>query len=309
MSFDYNPNTDIPSLEGRSIFITGGTSGLGAASALHFAKHNAARIYISGRNAKNAESISGQIRDSGSNTEVVFIECDLSSLSSVKGAAERLLSQTPIPELDILMCNAGIMSRPAGLTADGYEVQFGTNHLGHALLIRKLLPLLDRTAREGRDARIIILSSSGYALHPRGGILFDSLESTQEFWIGGPWQRYGQSKLANLLYAREMAGRYPHLTVVAVHPGYVATGLVNNMSWKERLITLALFWWVLIQPHEGSYNQIWAATAPRQTLMNGAYYEPVGRLGVEKLDETARDEDGRLARALWNWTEEALKGL
>ena len=163
--------------------ICSGTNGLGAQSAIHLAKHNAAHIYISGRNAQSAEKIIAQIRDSGSKTDVKFIECDLASLSSVKTAAEAFVSQAP--HLDILMCNAGIMAKPKSLTTDGYELQFGTNHLGHALLVKKLLPLLEETSIAGGDARIVILTSEGMFLHPKGGIIFDDLKTTQDFLIGG----------------------------------------------------------------------------------------------------------------------------
>ncbi|KAB8079686.1 hypothetical protein BDV29DRAFT_187020 [Aspergillus leporis] len=187
----FNPDSDIPDLSGQVIFITGGMAGLGAESVIQLAKHSPARIYLSSRNAKTAEVIIKQI----------------------------LLTKET--RLDVLMCNAGIMAQPPGLTKDGYEVQFGTNHLGHALLIHKPLPLLQRTADTGADVRIVIPTSVGYRLHPCGGIIFDALKTTQDFGAFGRWRRYGQSKLANLLYAREFSRRYPATTTVSIHPGVV----------------------------------------------------------------------------------------
>ena len=105
------------------------------------------------------------------------------------------------------MCNAGIVAQPPSLATDGYELQFGINHLGHALLIRKFLPLLQKSSKEGIDPRIVILTSDVWMLHPKGGIVFDKLKTVQHFWLGGPWRRYGQSTLANLLYARELSRR------------------------------------------------------------------------------------------------------
>ncbi|KAJ5890293.1 hypothetical protein N7504_011103 [Penicillium tannophilum] len=308
MPLEYNPDMDIPDLAGQSIFITGGTGGLGAYSAVELAKHNPAHIYISGRNLKRAQSIITQVQSNKTSnvTKVTFIECDLSSLSSVQRAAEQFLSRTPSPRLDTLMCNAGIMTRPPATSKDGYEIQFATNHLGHALLIRKLLPLIENTASEGGHGRIIILSSSAWALHPSGGIQFVRLRTGQDFPVGGPWQRYGQAKLANLLYARELARRYPHLMCVSVHPGIVETGLFDEMSFKNRILMYLAFWWVMVQPHQGAYSQLWAATRPKEELVNGCFYLPVGKLGDGNLGRKAKRGKGTLAQKLWDWTEDVL---
>ncbi|KAJ5923346.1 hypothetical protein N7454_008591 [Penicillium verhagenii] len=301
--FNFNPDTDIPDLSGKTIFITGGTNGLGAQSAIHLSKHNPAHIYISGRNAQKAEKVISQIRDSGSRTEVTFIESDLASLESVKAAADKFTSQTN--RLDILMCNAGIMAQPPGLTKDGYEVQFGTNHLGHALLIKKLLPLLETTSNEGGDARIIILTSQGLLLHPSGGIAFSDLKTVQDCLFPGAWRRYGQSKLANLLYARELARRYPGILSVPIHPGVVATDLVASQGFLDKAVIYGTSAGKLLKPEQGAYNQCWAATVARAGVTNGAYYEPVGKEKESRLDKTAKDDS--LAGRLWDWTEEALK--
>ncbi|KAK4867630.1 hypothetical protein LT330_001140 [Penicillium expansum] len=299
MPLDYNPETEIPDLTGKSIFITGGTGGLGAASAIHLAKHNPSHIYISGRNATSAEKVIKQIHKDTPNLAVTFIKFDLSSLSSVKEAAERFTSQHRT--LNILMCNAGVMALPPSTTVDGYELQFGTNHLGHALLIKKFLPLLEATT----DPRIVLLTSQGWGLHPRGGIIFDKLKTPQNISFGGPWVRYGQSKLANLVYARELARRFPGITSVSVHPGVVGTGLVDGLGIKEKMLVYALSWWRMLQVHEGAFSQTWAATVDKAEIRNGGYYEPVGKLENRKLDAAARDEV--LAERLWDWTEEALK--
>ncbi|KGO76860.1 Permease, cytosine/purine, uracil, thiamine, allantoin [Penicillium italicum] len=277
------------------------TGGLGAASAIHLAKHNPSHIYISGRNATNAEKVIKQIHEDNPKLAVTFIKCDLASLSSVKEAAERFTSQHPT--LNILMCNAGIMAQPPSTTVDGYELQFGTNHLGHALLIKKLLPLL----KASTDPRIVLLTSQGWGLHPCGGIIFKKLKTAQNISFGGPWVRYGQSKLANLIYARELAKRFPDITSVSVHPGIILTGLDNNLGIKEKMLVYALSWWRIMQPHEGAFSQTWAATVDKAEIWNGGYYEPVGKLANGKLDSTARDE--ALAERLWDWTEETLKGF
>lgn len=165
---------------------------------------------------------------------LTFIRCDLADLSSVKQATNEFLSKTD--RLDVFYANAGIMAFPPGQTKDGYEIQFGTNHMGHALMIKMLLPLLQRTAEEpNSDVRIINMSSVAYTNATSEGIAFDSLKTPQAKlggMIPGPtWARYGQSKLANMLYARELAKHYPQIKTVAIHPGFIKTDLFSQTSF------------------------------------------------------------------------------
>ncbi|KAL2829467.1 hypothetical protein BDW59DRAFT_142139 [Aspergillus cavernicola] len=294
----YNPDSEIPNLAGKVILVTGGTAGIGEQTALQLAKHGPAHIYISGRNAASANTIIEGIAKAGSQTRVSFLKCDLASLHSVREAAELLLAQET--RLDILICNAGIMAVPPGLTADGYEVQFGTNHLGHALLIQKLLPLIQTSS----DPRIVILTSLGFRLHPTGGVVFKDVMTTQDFGAFGSWIRYGQSKIANLLYARELSKRYPAITSVAIHPGVVNTSLVGSLSRANRAFVWVSNFGKLLKPAEGAYNQLWAATASKAKIQNGQLYEPVAVLS-NRHDKTSQDDE--LAAKLWDWTDEALK--
>ncbi|KAJ8074421.1 hypothetical protein PM082_015322 [Marasmius tenuissimus] len=196
------------------------------------------------------------------------------------------------------------MAVPPSLTTDGYEVQFGTNHVGHALLIKLLLPTLLRTAAEpNSDVRIVSLTSQGHFLRPSGGIQFDGLRQADA--IGTAFTRYGQSKLANILYASELARRYPNILSVSIHPGIVGTGLAYSGTTQfTKLVYVLTAAWREITPEQGSYNQIWAATSERGKLVNGRYYEPVGVL-TKPAKEALDDE---LAKKLWEWTEEELKG-
>ncbi|KAJ5983908.1 hypothetical protein N7481_006007 [Penicillium waksmanii] len=222
-NLNYNPETEIPDLSGKTIFITGGTNGLGAESAFHLAKHNAAHIFISGRNSKSADKVIQRIRESGSNTEITFIECDLASLSSVKKTGEAFVSQTS--RLDILLCNAGIMAQPPSLTTDGMT----------------------------------------------------SL-------LGGSWRRYGQSKLANLLYARELARRYPGIISASIHPGIVSTGLVGNQKFLTRALIYATTFGKLLKPEEGAYNQVWAATTAKGNIENDLA-SSIQEIGIDYSEE------------------------
>ncbi|KAL4908843.1 hypothetical protein BDW74DRAFT_187345 [Aspergillus multicolor] len=300
----FDPANDIPDLSGKVILVTGGTAGLGANSVRELAKHSPAHIYITGRNAKSADTLIQEVAASGSKTRVSFITCDLASLESVRRAADEFRAKET--RLDILLCSAGIMATDPGLTADGYEVQFGTNHLGHALLIQKLLSVMQHTVTlsGGSDVRIILVTSLGFKFHPCDGISFDTLKTTQEGFMGS-WVRYGQSKLANLLYARELSRRYPDITSVSVHPGVVNTGLVENLSKARQAFVWATSFHNMVTPAEGIKNQLWAATSPKAGVENGAFYEPVGVLGG--LDKMAGD-DG-LAVRLWDWTDAVLEGF
>lgn len=133
------------------------------------------------------------------------------------------------------MNNAGIMACPEGLTKEGYEIQFGTNHVGHALLTKLLLPTLQRTAKGAPEGsvRIVNLSSMGEQMAPKpDGIKFDHLKAPNSGGIN-TWTRYGQSKLANVLFAKALAKRYPEIVSTSVHPGVVQTELTRGKTLPE----------------------------------------------------------------------------
>ncbi|KAK9319817.1 hypothetical protein V1517DRAFT_331321 [Lipomyces orientalis] len=301
---DFDPAKDLPSFKHKVIFVTGGTAGLGRECVEALIQHQPAHIYFSGRNVdaatKLVESISATTPDVG----LTFVELDMTSLESVKAGMQRFT----LDRLDILMCNAGIMAKPPGLTRDGFELQFGVNHLAHAMIIDTLLPTLQRTAAQpGADVRIICLTSEGYAAHPRGGILYDRLRTPMDMFMG-TWVRYGQSKLANLMYAKELARRYPAILAVSVHPGVVQTELVTSLPLLKKVfvhVTNALMRVPLMDPERGAYSQLWLTGADREKLVSGAYYKPVGVL--TQADATAESE--KLASKLWDWTQDVLVGF
>ncbi|KAJ7287155.1 oxidoreductase [Mycena rebaudengoi] len=292
----YNPATAIPDLSGKVILVTGGTAGLGKETVLALAAHNPHRVYLSGRDSKNARAVIAEANSSA----IAFLPCDLTSLASVEEASRQIISESD--RLDIIICNAGIMGVTPGLTKDGYEMHFGVNHLAHALLIKLLLPTLLRTAElPDSDVRIVSLTSQAYMEHPIGGILFDKLHTTFDtMLLRGT--RYGQSKLANLLYAAELARQYPQITSLSVHPGVVSTNMYAQLNRTTRAV--AAFVFGLMAPDEGARSQLWAATANKSTITNGAYYEPVGELGKRRRGST----DAKLAAKLWEWTENELAG-
>lgn len=267
---------------------------------LELAAHNPAHILFTGRNAKAAD---GVIARGPKGVKLTFIACDTAHNASVATAAENILSIVP-DRLDVLACCAGIMAKPPGLSKDGFEIQFATNQLGHSLLVRKLLPLLEKTASQpGADVRIIMVTSLGFKGTPPGGIQFDKLRTEQDLAVLGPWLRYGQSKLANLLYARELAERYPNILAFAIHPGVVKTALVPDLTWSQKLLVYLPNIGQMLTPEQGTYNLLWAVTAKKEGIKSGGFYVPVGKLSDEK---TKASEDPKLRKELWEWTEKEL---
>jgi len=294
---DFNPDKDIPDLAGKVIFITGGTGGLGAQSVSQIAKHNPAHIYFTGRNASAAETTISRIKTDTPNTGLTFIPMDQSSLASIKSAVAEHFKHD---RLDVLLCNAGIMNKPPAVTTDGYELQFGTNHMGHALLIKLLLPTLLKTAEGGKDVRIIILTSQGMKF---GSISLKDVKTEQSHLIAGGSLRYGQSKLANLLYAKQLSIQYPQLTCLSIHPGVVKTDLVASQGFVSKAIIYVSQGGRLLEPEMGAWNQVWAAVGDVKGVKNGEYYEPVGKGGLDG----GRAGNLKLAKELWEWTQKELE--
>ncbi|KAF4625177.1 hypothetical protein G7Y89_g12993 [Cudoniella acicularis] len=295
----FNPDKDIPSLKGKVILITGGYT-----SVVALAKHDPEHIYFTGRNTSAANDLISLIKSTNPNTSLTFLHMDFSSLASVKAGTKKFAHD----RLDILMCNAGIMQKPPSLSKDGYEIQFAINHLAHAMLTRELLPILIKTSElPDSDVRIVSLSSMGWRSHPRGGVVFDELKTTQEGFMGS-FIRYGQSKLANIVYASELSKRYPSITSVSIHPSVVTTTLVNDLSAARRALVYVGCYVqgvAVVKPEEGVLSQLWvAAGAHKNDLVNGAFYMPVGILSNNLLDKVAKSE--AFGEKLWDWTAKAL---
>ena len=207
---------DIPDLSGKTIVVTGGNSGIGYEAALEFARKRA-KVILACRDLGKARTAAAQIVASSPTADVEVMALDLSSLASIRGFSDAFHLRHPA--LHVLCNNAGVMAIPYRLTADGFEMQFGTNHLGHFALTGLMLGRLLTT----KGARVVNVSSTG---HRFGKIRFDDLQ-----WKNGysKWRAYGQSKLANLLFTLELQRRADaagaKLLSVACHPGYAATNL------------------------------------------------------------------------------------
>jgi NAD(P)-dependent dehydrogenase (short-subunit alcohol dehydrogenase family) len=300
----FNPSRDIPDLSGKVILVTGGNSGLGEESILQLAKHKPAKIFMGARSEAKANEAINKIRKIIQDANIIFLEMDLASFASVKKATQQVLATTD--RLDILMNNAGIMATPAAVTTDGYEIQFGTNHMGHALLNKLLLPLLEKTAAEpNSDVRIVTLSSAAHTMAPKEGVVFSEVTSPME--STSSWTRYGQSKLANIYFTTQMAKLYPKIKSVSVHPGVVSTNLAASGPSQTYKLLRPLFYflnrYLFTSVEKGALNQLWAATGKREDIKQGGFYYPVGVEYKARLLVT----DTEFAGQLWEFTERELQ--
>jgi NAD(P)-dependent dehydrogenase (short-subunit alcohol dehydrogenase family) len=256
---------DIPDQAGRVAVVTGANSGLGLVTARELARAGA-RVTLACRSAEKGETAAGRIRSAVPGADVKPAVLDLAALESVRafaaGAPERV---------DLLINNAGVMAAPRRLTAEGFESQFGTNHLGHFALTGLLLGrLLSAPA-----PRVVTVSS---ALHRRGTMSFDDLQGERKY---SPWGAYGQSKLANLMFCFELQRRAVEagtaLLSMAAHPGYAATNL--QFAATDRFYEKAFGWIgnrLLAQSADmGALPTLYAATV--SDLPGGTYVGPGGR--------------------------------
>ncbi|KAM0349146.1 hypothetical protein HYE67_003036 [Fusarium culmorum] len=303
----FNPSNDIPDLSGKVIIVTGASSGLGKESALQLAKHNPATIFVTARTEKRGNAAIKEIQDAVPNFkgQIKFLELDLSSFASIQKGATAFLEQSD--RLDILMNNAGLMATPAGLTTDGYEVQFGSNYMGPALFTKLLLPTIVRTAQQQGDARVVNLSSELFKQAPKEGVLLSRVKTPLEDISS--LARYGQSKLADYYHTRSLSKYYPSVKFVAIHPGVVNTGLFDDLRkrrpWLGGLIGVigSIF---LTDVHAGAKAQLWASTTKSESVRSGGFYN-------QKLKEytDAVLDDEKAVEELWDWTEKefASKGF
>ena len=305
MSHDWS-HEDIPDLGGTTAVVTGANSGLGLETARGLAGAGA-RVVMACRSEERAEAARADVLASWPEASLRVEPLDLASLASVRSFAERIAAAEP--GLDLLVNNAGVMALPRCETADGFEMQIGTNHLGHFALTGLLLPaLLKRPA-----ARVVTVSSSA---HRMGAIAWDDLHGERSY---KRWGAYGQSKLANLLSAFELARRLEARGAtcmsLAAHPGFSATELQTQSARMEGSGLRERFWQginkVFAQTaREGALPTLYAATSP--DAVNGGYYGP-SRFGEswgppKAVDSTEAARNRADAERLWELSEK-LVGL
>jgi NAD(P)-dependent dehydrogenase (short-subunit alcohol dehydrogenase family) len=259
-------------LRGQVAVVTGATTGLGRETARALAAHGAHVVCTGRTQAKADAAVASLGSGSGSGSGPVSgegIALELDSLDSIRAATD-LISERH-PRIDILIANAGVMACPLGRTAEGFELQFGTNHLGHFLFTGRLLPALSAAPA----ARIVNLSSGGHRIT---GI--DWEDPNFEHRSYDKWQAYGQSKTANVLHALELQHRYGPRGILAlsVHPGVIGTDLARHLS-AEDMAGLQRSTEVATRRKSipaGAATSVWAATAPELAEHGGAYLEDCG---------------------------------
>jgi NAD(P)-dependent dehydrogenase (short-subunit alcohol dehydrogenase family) len=291
------PTTNhIPDQHGRIAVITGANSGIGLEAAQGLA-HAGGRVIMACRDTAKGNAAAETIRRATPGAELEVAKLDLASLDSVRAFAERY----PHDRLDLLINNAGVMASPHRKTADGFELQFATNHLGHFALTGLLLDRLLGTP----EARVVTVSSTA---HKFGRINFDDLQGERSYHR---WRAYGQSKLANLLFTFELERRLratdADLLSVAAHPGYSATNLqfAATPSRIERLGSVVLNRVYAQSAERGALPTLYAATAeiPGGSFVGpDGFQEMRGNPKVVKATRAARDPE--TARRLWEASEQ-----
>lgn len=291
---------DMPEQAGRVVVITGANSGIGYESALALAQKGA-HVVMACRSMDKAARAKADLLARVPDASLEVLPLDLGSLQSVRDFAAAF--QAKYDSLDILMNNAGIMATPYGTTADGFELQFGTNHLGHFALTGQLLSTLLQTSK----SRVVTVSS--YA-NLGGRIDFDDLQSEKRY---NGWVAYCQSKLANILFAlelqRKLDAAQADVISVAIHPGHAVTNLQTHPANFLDRVTLPLANALMGQAADlGATYQLYAATAA--DVQGGEFYGPkyLLRGRVVRLGMTARARDEQVAARLWQISE-ALTGV
>ena len=279
-------------LSGKTAIVTGSNTGIGFETALDLYQKGA-KVYIACRNEAKALDAIKRMQAQGGTGELVFGQLDLASLSAVKEFSDKVVETES--RLDILVNNAGIMIPPPSKTEDGYEIQFGVNFIGHFALTGHLMNLLEST----KGSRVVTLSSIA---HRNAIIDFENFRLEKEY---NNWREYGQSKLADIIFALEFEKRLRkngnQIISLAAHPGFSKTDLQKNMD-KGMLASLEL-----MTAKEGAQPTL--AACLREDAQGGQYWGPdgpneqKGKPALAKIDSAALDQT--LNAQLWNWATEA----
>ena len=291
-------------LSGRRVLITGASAGLGAETARALAAHGA-EVMMAVRDLTKGQRTADAIRAAAPDARVELHELELASLASVRACADQLLAEGK--PLHLLIANAGVMACPQGVTEDGFETQFGTNHLGHFVFVNRLLPLVIG----GAPSRIVVLSSSGHRFSD-----VDLDDPGFERTPYDPWVAYGRSKTANALFAVALDARLRDRGVraCAAHPGGIRTELGRHLTPEaiQQVMQRSAAAQVTFKSVEaGASTTVWAAIVADPGEIGGRYCEdchvatpttdPVAMAGVRP-----HAQDAARAEALWSRSEELV---
>ena len=277
------------SLEGKTILVTGCNSGLGQ-EALRVLALRGARVVGTARTLDKAKAACAAVKG-----KTVPLACELSDPASVRACVEAVKREAL--RLDAILCNAGIMALPKLAQAYGVELQLFTNHIGHFMLVTGLLDQL------AADGRVVMLSSGAHTMAPKEGIQFDNLSGEKGYQA---WRAYGQSKMANLLFAKELARRFAgtRKTANAVHPGVIKTNLGRHMNPVASFLFGTVGPLVLKSVPQGAATEVYVAVHPAVATTSGAYFADCN---VARPRPDA--DDPALAARLWEVSEKIVAGL
>jgi NAD(P)-dependent dehydrogenase (short-subunit alcohol dehydrogenase family) len=230
-----------------------GNAGIGAATVKELAAHNPSCIYLCARTPSNAKLVVDEARASHPKVKIEVQQLNLASFDSIKNCAAEVNNKSE--RLDLLLLNAGLAGVAAKLTTEGYEIHMGVNHLGHALLTQLLMPKLLKTAASRTDVRVVVTTSlMAHKSSPTNGVDLNQSRNADAF--GSATQRYGHSKLANILFARKLAQRYPDILTMSQHPGIVQTDGYYKADGVNipHFIIRPFLWLSGVAPEKGAYN-------------------------------------------------------
>lgn len=290
---------DIPDLTGKVVIVTGGNAGVGKETCKALLSKNA-KVYMASRSKAKADGAITELKEA-TGKEAIFLPLDLADLASVETSVQIFKSLET--NLHILFNNGGVMTPPMEqLTSDGYDLQFGTNVLGHWYFTWLLLPTLQSTAKASPDghARIVVTASSVamFTTTIDWGILRDEPVRKKR----GIQALYAQSKFGNIVVAQELAKRYgaDGIMTASVNPGNLKTDLQRHLTGIQKWLTDA----ILYPAPFGALTQLYAGTSPAGAESNGKYFIPWAREG--QVPKGA--DDPELGKKLWGWLEEQVQG-
>src|SRR5215469_2180567 len=273
-------------LSGRTYLVTGGNAGVGYATALDLARRGG-RVHFACRSEAKGEAAVAAISTETGSDQVNLLRLDLADLASVRQCAQDFVSLGE--PLHVLINNAGVAGR-RGVTKDGFELQFGVNHLGHFALTLALLPLL----RESGQARVVTVASDAH--YQAKGIDFEGLRSRTKSIIG--MREYSVSKLCNVLFAAELARRLSgtDVTAYSLHPGVVASEIWRRVPWPIRQILTSR----MLTIEQGAQTSLYCATSPEVNGDSGKYFDKC------QVTEPSKAVTPELAAELWDYSEKSV---
>ncbi|KAH9179022.1 NAD(P)-binding protein [Lactarius sanguifluus] len=298
---------DVPDQTGKTVIVTGGNGGIGRETA-RVLLLKGARVYIATRSEEKSQKAIEELKKETGKDSIFFLKLDLADLVSIKATAEEYISKET--ELHTLYNNGGVMNTPIDhVTTQGFDMQFGTNVLGHFYLTKLLLPVLTAAAKKTPvgTVRVVNVSSIAHQYGAPEGIRWatlapgnDSLEARKKLTST---KLYGQSKLGNILFSKELARRYAAEGIVStcLHPGVINTDLARSSGLFLNFIGLMIGYGVSY----GAITSLYAGTAPAAGELNGKYLTVWARLAVPSKNAL----DAELAKKLWEWCEEQVKDI